>query len=137
MKKIFIALILFNLVACTASSLKVENYKDSEYGSPENVKKLVKDFVISIAKNPDSVVIKQISEPKKTILLNTGLSVFVKPFVPAWGVCVTYKATNSYGGYVQNTENYYVKNNKVLYSIGLNYENEIPTISDGFKPCGF
>ena len=30
-----------------------------------------------------------------------------------------------------------VKNDKVLYSIALDYGNDIPTISNGFKPCGY
>jgi len=137
MKKIFIIALLINLVGCTLK-MKVEDYSDAEYGSPDNVEELVKDFIISIAKNPDSVVIKNITKPRKTLVSNTNFfTLFIEPFIPVWGVCATYKATNSYGGYIQNSENYYVKDNKVLYSIALDYGNDIPTLSNGFKPCGY
>lgn len=133
MKKIFIALLLFNLAACAAPKLDVNKY---EYGSSKNVKKLVKDFVFLMAKDPDSITIKKITEPEKTFINNTKLSSLMNPFIPVWGVCVTYRGANSYGGFLQTTENYYVKNDEVLYSAILGYKNEMPTYRE-FKPCGF
>jgi hypothetical protein len=116
----------------------INKYSDADFGGHQGYKEKIEKVILRTAKNPDSVTIKSFSEPKKTLISNTSLSGIWNPWHPAYGVCVKYKGTNSYGGMIETTENFYMRHNDVVYNY-INAQNngngyDVSTL-DRYKPC--
>ncbi len=116
----------------------IDKYPEAQYGSYEGYKEKITHIIKESAKNPDSIVIKGFSDPKKTLVQNTALSALWNPYFPAYGVCVRYKGTNSYGGYIEVKDNFYIKDGEVYFDSiaasnkGNGYD---ATTLKRYKPC--
>ena len=121
--KIFKILIILSILSSCAS---VSNYPDEAFGDKTNYQKKVKSYILATAKDPDSIKILAIGEAKKTFIQNTAPSALWNPYFPVLGVCVMYKGANSYGANRVTTENFFIRNNVVLYDI---------VTLDRYEPC--
>lgn len=130
-KKTLIVAMLGSTVGCASLSPSVSDY---DYGSYKGYKELITTAILDSAKNPDSIVIKHISEPKKTFVQNLKPNALWEPLYPAYGICVNYKGTNSYGAYMETTENFYIRNGKLDYEPLGERGYHVATL-DKFKPC--
>jgi hypothetical protein len=122
MNKLALILSLIALNSCA----NVYNYSDKDFGDTDQYKTKIKFYIKSTAKDPDSIKILNMSEAKKTFIQNMKPSALWEPFFPVLGVCVTYKGTNSFGANRVTTENFFIKDDSVLYNV---------TTLDKYEPC--
>jgi hypothetical protein len=138
MKKFLVSSFCLTFLFFLSSCGSIDKYSDSDFGGHKGYKQKIKKVIMNSAKNPDSVVIKEFSIPKKTLVQNTSLNAMWKPYYPAYGVCVRYKGTNSYGGYIETRQNFYLRNGEVAYdSIAAHNKSngyDVTTL-ERYKPC--
>lgn len=106
--KFLVLLIL--LVSCAPN---MDKFKSADFGSAENYQERITKILKRSLKNPDSLVIKKMSEPKKTFVQNMNPSALWNPYFPALGVCVEYEAKNIFGGSVFKKVNFFIINKEI------------------------
>lgn len=93
-----------------------QDFSNANYGEPPtNIEESIKKSLYGILKDPDSVQLKDISEPKEDWFLNPAN--FNTKFDYGWHVCAMVNGKNSYGGYTGYKQyHFFFKNNAVSYA---------------------
>lgn len=110
MKKLIALLSLCLATTACVQKLTEDEIKNADYGEyPANYEKIVKDYYEDIAKDPESMKYKKITEPKKLWYR------FFNDYYFGYITCVTANGKNSFGAYTgYTTEGLLIKDNKVI-----------------------
>jgi hypothetical protein len=95
--KLALFLTAFGITACGGPAISpIEvNQATGVPVKPVDAKGEVQRYLKSVLKDPDSLKLLEVSEPKLGKYYGAGYQ-----RLPSWYVCYTYNAKNSYGGYV-------------------------------------
>lgn len=113
MKKALSIATMALLVAGCVAKITQEEINNADYGQyPANYEQIVKDYYGNIAKDPDSLKYREITEPQKSFYNSFGDRKF------GYMSCVTVNGKNSYGAYVgYKTDGLLIHNGKVIQYI--------------------
>lgn len=111
MKKTIIVLASLFIVGC--AQVTQEDIKNADYGVyPDQYEKIAKSYYEEVAKDPDSIKYREITQPKKSWVNDFGTHKF------GYMTCVTRNGKNSYGAYVgYKTDGILIKNGIIIHVV--------------------
>ena len=111
MKKLLVFTVALGLFAC--AKITPEEIKNADYGSyPSNYESIVKGYFNQVAKDPDSLKYRTISNPRKSFVNDFGEHKF------GYMSCATVNGKNSYGAYVgYKTTGILIKNGQIIHIV--------------------